>query len=363
MKRQVIKQNVGVDISKDDFKVCFFQLFLSKTKNSGMIQGQRIKGSKTFKNNLAGFNNFVKWIEKNRDEKVIVQITMEATGVYYEQLVHYLNDHQKEYHQSVVLPNMSKSYFKSWNTKSKTDKIDAKVLGKMGLERDLDKWAPMSSNSRKLKQLTRNRISILDQKTAVSNRMHALKFSYQPHKQVVKRLNQQLRLLKKQVKEAEKQIEKLFEEDDFLKERIEKICKVKGLGLITVATIIAETDGFNLFTSRGQLISYSGYDIVENESGSSIRGKTRISKKGNKFIRRALHFPSLSVIKYDSNFKNLWDRIFDRTKIKMKAYVSVQRKLLVLIYTLFKKNEEYNIHFKEKIAAEKAALNKELNVV
>jgi transposase len=342
MKRQVIKQNVGVDISKDDFKVCFYQLLI----DSKMKQQQRIKGSKTFKNTLPGFKNLVKWIEKHRDENVKIQITMEATGVYYEQLVHYIHQHQKDYHQSVVLPNMSKSYFKSWNTKSKTDKIDAKILGKMGLERDLDKWQPASANSRTLKQLTRDRVNLLEQRTALSNRLHALNHSFQPHKQVIKRLNQQLRLLKKQTKEVEKQIEQLIKKDDFLNEKIQNVCQIKGLGLITVATIIAETDGFNLFTSRGQLISYCGYDIVENESGSSIKGKTRISKKGNKFIRRALHFPALVVIKYDAIFRQLWDRIFERTKIKMKAYVAVQRKLLILIYTLFKKNQPYQPNFK-----------------
>lgn len=341
MKGQVIKQNVGVDISKDDFKVCFYQLLI----DSKMKQQKRIKGSKTFKNTFAGFKDFVKWIEKHRDKNVTVLITMEATGVYYEQLVHYLNNAKKDYHQSVVLPNMSKSYFKSWNTKSKTDKIDAKVLGLMGLERDLKKWEPSSDNSRTLKQLTRDRISLLGQKTALSNRLHALKHSFQPNKQVLKRINQQLKLLKKQIKEVEKQIEVVIKKDDFLNERIEKVCQVKGLGIITVATIVAETDGFNLFTSRGQLISYSGYDIVENESGSSIKGKTRISKKGNKFIRRALHFPALVVIKHDPAFRKLWDRVFERTRIKMKAYVAVQRKLLILIYTLFKKNEAYNPNF------------------
>jgi len=353
MNRQVIKQNIGVDISKDDYKISFYQLLIDLKKNQ---QQQRIKGSRTFKNTLSGFKDFLKWIEKHRDETVKVRITMEATGVYYEQLVHYLNDQKKGYHISVVLPNMSKSYFKSLNIKSKTDKIDAKFLGQMGLERDLKEWQPVSDHLRMLKQLTRDRVSLLAQKTALSNRLHALNHSYQPHKQVTKRLKQQLKFLKKQIKEVEQQIEQLITKDEYLNERVEKICEVKGLGKITVATIIAETDGFNLFTSRGQLISYSGYDIVENESGSSIKGKTRISKKGNKYIRRALHFPSLVVIKYDANFRQVYDRVFDRTKIKMKAYVAVQRKLLFLIYTLFKKNEKYDSNFKNKIDHQKSKI-------
>lgn len=338
MNRQVIKQNVGVDISKADFQTFFYQSVLEKNQVSN-----RVKGSKKFKNTLAGFTKFLVWIESKRSKDIEVRITMEATGVYYEQLVYFLSDRKEAYHVSVVLPNKSKAYFKSHNEKSKTDKIDAKLLGLMGLERDLDKWQPGCSNMRILKQLTRDRVNLLDQKITISNQLHALKHSYQPSVDVIKRSKQRIKLLTKQIKEVEKQIQQAVKSDIELNERIEKVCQVQGLGLTTVATIVAETGGFELFTSRGQLISYAGYDIVERESGSSIKGKTRISKKGNKHIRRALHFPALVVVKYDPFFRNLFNRVFERTKIKMKAYVAVQRKLLILIYTLFKKNEDYNL--------------------
>lgn len=338
MKPCVIKQNVGNDISKDDFKVCFYQLFSD--------QKRRIKGSKTFKNTLSGFSAFIKWVEKNRVKDVEVRLTIEATGVYYEQLVHYLHDHS-DYYISVVLPNMSKAYFRSLNLKSKTDKIDAKHLGLMGLERDLDSWSPASPNLHSLKQLTRDRVSLLEQKTASINRLHAVKHSYHGEKSVIRRLNQQIKFLEKQIKEVEKGIRNLIKKDEVLEAKVEKICTVKGLGITTVASIIAETNGFELFTSRGQLISYSGYDIVQKESGSSVKGKTRISKKGNKHIRRALHFPALVVVKHDQEFKQLFERLIERSHIKMKAYVGVQRKLLILIYTLYKKDEAYIPNYKD----------------
>lgn len=333
MKAKVIKQNVGNDISKDDFKVCFYQLLETQNK--------RIKGTRTFKNTLTGFTKFLKWVEKSRAKDVEVRITLEATGVYYEQLVYFLNDNS-DYYVSVVLPNMSKAYFKSLNVKSKTDAIDAKVLGQMGLERDLNKWSPATSNLRILKQLTRDRSSLVEQKTVIANRLHALNHSYQPHKTAVKHLNQQASLVKKQIKESEKQIVELIKADDVLNEKVENICSIKGLSITTVACVIAETGGFELFTSRGQLISYAGYDIVQNESGSSIKGPTRISKRGNKHIRRALHFPAIVAVKYNPELKRIYDRIFEKCFIKMKAYVPIQRKLLVLIYTLYKKNEKYD---------------------
>lgn len=334
-KARVIKQNVGVDISKDDFKVCFYHLDTN---------GRRfIKGSRTFKNFLAGFVDFMKWVEKKRKTDIEVRVTLEATGVYYENLVHFLNDN--DYYVSVVLSNQSKAYSKSLNLKSKTDKLDADMLGQFGIERDLRKWEPVSSKIRVLKQLTRDRENLLEEKTAMSNKIHALEHSFEPDKTVLKRANQRLSLIKKQITQVEKQIKMIIKTDDQIKEKIERICKIKGLGVVTVATIIAETNGFVLFTSRSQLMSYAGYDVVERQSGSSLNGKTRISKKGNRHIRRALHFPAITAVKYEPQFQQLFDRILDRTSIKMKGYVAVQRKLLLLIYALFKNDTIYDPNY------------------
>ncbi len=338
--RKVIKQNVGIDASKDDFKVVFYRLEQTGHK--------AINGSKGFANTLAGFASLMKWIEKKRVADLEVRITIEATGVYHENLVHFLNDNG--YYVSVILANQSKAYAKSLNLKTKTDEADAKMLGQMGIERDLFQWQPASTNMRILKQLTRDRVALLKEKTALGNKLHALNASFEPHKKVIKRLNQRLKLISKQLKEVEKEIAQTVKEDEVLQERVDNICKAKGLGITTVATVIAETNGFNLFTSRGQLISYSGYDVTQKESGTSIKGKPRISKKGNSHIRRALHFPAITIVKHELHFKHLFERVYERSGIKMKGYVAVQRKMLILIYTLFKNNVPYdpNYHTTEK---------------
>jgi len=271
-KQKVVKQNVGVDISKDDFKVCFYQ----RDSNDR----QFIKGTRTFKNTLTGFKEFYKWVNKKRSSEIGLHFTIEATGVYYENLVHFLVA-QTDYHISVVLPNQSKAYAKSLNLKTKTDKVDAKMLGQMGLERALKKWEPISDKMLLLKQLTRERVNLIDEKTALSNKLHALQHAFNSSKDVIKRLKQRLELIKKQ-------------------------------------------------------LSYAGYDVVQRESGSSI---------GNRFIRRALYFPAITLVKYEDRFKQLFDRVLSRSFIKMKAYVAVQRKALILIYTLFKKDQEYNPNF------------------
>ncbi len=332
MKPQIIKQNAGTDLSMNDFKVSFHQLFDT--------QKRRIKASRKFTNNIVGFKEFVKWVNKHKAPTVQVRVTLEATGVYYEQLVHFLNN-KTDFHISVLLPNKTSAYFKSLNIKSKTDEIDAKVLGQMGIERNLKAWQPISKQMRTLRQLTRFKTSLQETKTMVSNRLHAKDCSYQPCKQIVKQLKKQIRLFNRQIEETEHLIEELVQADSVLKERIDNVCKAKGFKTASVASIVAETDGFVLFTSRSQVVSYAGYDIVQHQSGTSINGKTRISKKGNRYIRKALFFPAMTLARFEPQFKRLYDRVYDRTKIKMKAQVAVQRKALVLIYTLFKNNEPY----------------------
>ncbi|WP_315814532.1 transposase [Paraflavitalea speifideaquila] len=123
---------------------------------------------------------------------------------------------------------------------------------------------------------------------------------------------------------------------------MEAINSIKGVGLISIATIIAETDGFTLFQNQAQLVSYCGYDVVKNQSGKR-QGNTKISKIGNSRIRRILFMPAFSVVRYNIKpFTDLYVRVYMRTLVKMKAYVAVQRKLLILIYTIWKKGESFN---------------------
>ena len=119
--------------------------------------------------------------------------------------------------------------------------------------------------------------------------------------------------------------------------------------MLTAATILAETNGFELFKNYKQLVSYAGFDVVERESGTST-GKTKISKKGNSHIRRALFMPAFVAVKHhEKPAIDLYNRTIEKHGIKMKSYVAVQKKLLVLVYHIWKKNEEYDPNYLEKI--------------
>jgi transposase len=331
----LLYQNLGIDIAAKNFRVCL------------MIKHQdlrsKIKGQRKFDNTPSGYKALQEWLSKKVNASQKLTITMEATGVYYERLAYYLHDLGYQVH--VLLPNRIKGYMKFLNLKSKTDKLEAKALAELGLDKRLPEWKPASPQMYTLKRLSRERNTLKEEKTAISNRLHAEQSCQKPDRMVIKRQKQRIALIDKQIKQVEEQMQKLAAKDEKLQQRIENICKIKGVAFVTVLAIIAETNGFELVKHKSQLVSYAGYDVVERESGSSIKGKTKISKQGNRHIRHALHFPAISVVKYHDEFKALYERVFDRTKIKMKGYVAVQRKLLVLIYTLYKNNTPYDPNY------------------
>jgi len=190
--------------------------------------------------------------------------------------------------------------------------------------------------------LTRYHQNLQESKTAFANQYHALQHSGYTSKEVTRQLNKSIAFIEKQIEQIKVAIASHIRRDGEVEQKVKNLCKIKGIDVLTVATIIAETNGFILFKSLGQLVSYAGYDVVENQSGMRT-GKTRISKKGNSRIRRILHMPAFNVVRYEQTpFVNLYERVYDKTKIKMKAYVAVQKKLLVMIYTLWNKNEAYN---------------------
>ena len=344
-----IKYGFGIDMAKDKFDCCL----------STIAAGQQvsIKARCTFTNTAAGFDAFLKWSKKNTPLTIPSVFLMEATGIYYEQLAWYL--YGKDCTVSVVLPNKAKKYKESLGLKSKTDRIDAQALSRMCCEQIHTPWKPISKSIYALRVVTRNIESITDMITATSNRLQALTYGMYRDKEVEKMLQKQLDLFEKQKQTLHKRVEQIVAEDPVLKQKFEQICSIKGLGMQSLAVIVAETNGFTAFESAAQLVSYSGYDVVENQSSKRV-GKTRISKKGNSHIRRAMYFPALNMVRYQvGGFVPFYSRIYERTKLKMKAYTAVQKKLLTIIYALWKKDQAFDPQYQWTAPIMKTAVDKE----
>ena len=335
-KLEILKYSVGIDVSKKVLQVCISQI--------DSLQNVVVKSTGSFNNDLSGFNSLLNWIPKHRkDVLASLTITMEATGIYHESCAFFF--HGKQMDVSVVLPNTSKKFMQSLNLKSKNDFIDSVGLARMGAERNLAKWAPISPNVYQLRTLIRHRQSITENLTRIENQLEGLRFSGYPSVEVTASLTRISEFLRDQCAALNKTIESIVKNDAMLLEQCEILASVKGVGTLTAATIIAETNGFIGFNNERQVVSYAGYDVIERQSGAKA-APTKISKKGNHHIRRILHMSSMSLINNKVEpFYNLWTRVYERTRIKMKAYVAVQRKLLTILYTLAKKKEKFDPEF------------------
>jgi transposase len=329
----MLKYSLGIDMSANNFHCCI----------SGIDEKQAVKiiATSKFSNTIAGFKALDSWMEKHRKvQSLPFVIAMEATGVYYENCAYYLS--QANYHVSVILPNKAKRYLQALGLKSKNDKIDAKGLSRMAAEQALEPWLPMSKFYFTLRGYTRQLQSLQELKTSVSNQLHAAERTMYQIVEVKKQLKSLIEKLTKQIEGMESTIKKHIDSDKEVKEKVERICAIKGVGITTVAVTIGETNGFTLFENISQIVSFVGYDVVDNQSGIRT-GKTKISKRGNSRIRRIMHMPAFNVIRYEvSPFIGLFNRTYEKHGVKMKSYVAVQKKLLVIIYTLWKNDESFN---------------------
>lgn len=334
------RQCLGLDVSKDKLDACFSKLCAD--------QSVKIQGTREFSNTPQGWNAVASWANRFRKDAAIpFVVVLEATGVYHEGVAYHLKG--SGFSVSVTLPNKSKNYARSLNVKTKTDRADAQVLARMGLERKMDVWQGPSGTLRTLKRLTRERDALLEHKTAVSNQLHATCHEHRAERQIIQRRQQHIAFLNAQIKAVETQIEQVLDGDAELRQRIENVCTIKGVGTLSAVCVVAEANGFDLIENKSQLVGYAGYDVVDRQSGTSVRGKTRISKKGNSHIRKALHFPALTASRHEPKLKNLYERVGARNpKVRMVGAVAVQRKLLVLIYTLYKTNKPFDSQYEEK---------------
>lgn len=325
------KYCIGIDVSKDSLECCIGSLDEDGHEELGK--------PRTLLNSESGFKQLLNWANEEIGgiRKIFV---MEATGVYYENLAYWLDGIGETV--VVVLPNKVKHWSKSLNVKTKTDRKDAQVLSRFGLSRVLQRWKMPSKLMREIKVLCREYRENKEKLGVLKNQLHSKQYSYGEMLNTEKRLKKQISLVEMHVLEVEAELRMLAMSDSALYDKIQKIETIPGVSFMTVICILAETNAFALVTNAKQLVSYAGLDVTHNQSGMKT-GKSRISKRGNSFIRNALYMPALCASRHNPLLKEFYSRLVSRKEAKKIAVTAVARKLLVLVYTLWKKEEEFKL--------------------
>jgi transposase len=331
MKKALLKQVVGIDVAQKELVVS-----LGKMDQGALTY---IYAYKTFVNNEKGFTAMILWVKKQTDADSPLRYVMEATGVYHEAVAYFLSD--KAYSVSIVMPNKITNFFRTLETKTVTDKSMSEAIALFGLEKKVEDWIQPKKVFRELRQITRERDQLIAERTILKNQLHAEQVEAHPSEQTINRIKIRIKVVNGQLKETLAEITAAIKNDTEIGQSVNLLTSIPGIGLLTAAVIMAETNGFELIRSKKQLTSYAGLDVKEKESGTSVKGKPRISKRGNRHLRKAMYMPALSAIRHSERYKAIFVRIVSRNSIKMKGAVAVQRKLLEMTYIIYKTQTPY----------------------
>ena len=312
----------GVDISKDVFDV-------SNIKSTHSV----------FSNDVKGFKKFAKKLTK---ETLVV---MEATGYYHYCLAQYL--YEQGYLVSVVNPLSVKRFIQMKLSKVKTDKSDARAICEYAMVNEVPLYTAKDKKQAECLQLFRLIDIYLKQSTALKNKLHGEKTLGIPSKAVYHSLNRSLKSILKEIKVLEEHLESLVKEEQ--QSQLTLLKSIPGMGVKTALMLIVMTDGFNRFENAKQLCSYAGITPIIRESGSSVRGRSRISKMGNKKMRNLLFLCSFSACKYNKGCREIYERIVSKGKSKKLALIAVSNKLLKQAFAIVKSGLPYDENFVSRL--------------
>ena len=277
---------LGIDVAKAKLDVAL-QLADGKVRN------------KVVDNHHEGFITLTDWIAKHHrpasHEKL--HVCMEATGVYWEAVAEYLAD--QGHTVSVVNPAQIKAFGRSQLIRTKTDKVDARLIAAFCATHRPLAWVAPTANVRELRALIARRDALTAMVTQEKNRL-----SVAPHS-VRADIEGHLTYLGKAMAEIDAAIGQKIDNDPDLKQQYALLDSVPGLGERTIPLLLSHYGGRDRFDCARQAVAFAGLDPRQHESGSSVRGKTRLSKIGHANIRRALYMPAMVVMT-----KTKWGKVF-----------------------------------------------------
>lgn len=312
---------IGIDISKDVFDV-----YDSKT------------GYRQYGNTRLGIREFAKTLSNDH------WCVMEATGCYHQQLALFL--YESSFRLSVVNPLVVKRFIQMKLNHVKTDKSDAKMISHYGQEQSQTLWCPDPPYVESCKMIQSVTQLYFKQSTAIKNKIHALESRGHKRSKMLNSLKRTLKTLSKEIHILEEQLEVVIKENE--KELYTHIKSIPGIGKKTAILLIISTNGFKGFESSKQVSSYLGLAPNERTSGSSVRGKSYISKRGHPMVRNHLFMCSFTACEYNPQCKALYNRIVNKGKSKKLALIAVCNKLIKQAYGIAKSGIEYDRNFISK---------------
>jgi transposase len=311
---------LGLDIAK-------------KTLQAALLVGDKLR-HKQFTNDQAGFAALSAWLTKQGVAHT--HVCLEATGSYSDAVARFL--HQAGHRLSLVNPARIKAFAQSRLVRTKNDKVDAGLIARYCLEAAPAAWTPPAAETIELQALMRHLDALEETRGQLRNRL-----TDGPQ---IEPVLASLRTLIAQVEaESERvwqQVREHIKAHPQLKEQATLIDSIPGIGELTAAKLLGEITQLASYCSAAQVVAYAGLNPQERQSGTSIKGQSRISKTGNARLRKALYMPAISALQHNPLIRALGERLKARGLAPLAIVAAAMRKLLHLVFGVIKSGKEFN---------------------
>lgn len=315
---------VGIDVSKRKLDVC-------------MARGDKFK-SKALSNAPTGHRQLLDWLNDRGLDQADTPICLEATGPYSEAVATVLAD--AGWRVSVVNPARVKGFAQSQLSRNKTDKADARLLAVFARSVELERWSPPSHAQRALRQLVDRLQALIDMRQQEWNRLEAL--AQTTPGSVEKMVQEHIAWLEQQIARVQSDIDDHIDQNPDLKQDAELIGSIPGIGDKTVARVLAFVGDVRRFKSAKSFAAYLGVTPQQRQSGSSLRGRTMMSRTGHAAARKSLYMPGLVAVRYNPVIAAMAERLRDRGLAPKAIVGASMRRLAHMIYGVIKSGQPFN---------------------
>jgi len=317
---------LGIDIAKNKFDVHLRRCADSELRLTG-----------TFSNNAKGFQALRQWLGKHTPCSLNqLHVCLESTSRYGDALARFV--HNQGCLVSLVNPRRTRCYANLQLTRTVNDTIDARLIAEFcASERaTLRLWEPLSPGHQQLRDLTRARQALVEDRERFANRLETAAGLAR------KTFQKQLQALERQIKQLDKAIEQFVKLDPQLYHPIQLADTVTGVGLITAATVIAELPPMDKIHQADQAVALFGLDTIKKTSGTSVNTSARLSRMGSRYGRRALYMPAVCALRFNPIVRQLGLRLERKGRTGKYVIVAAMRKLLRLIFGVVKQGKPFD---------------------
>ena len=299
-----------------------------------------------YPNDPSGWDSLAGEITKLREQWGLdgVHLVMEPTGGYEQPLA--LFAHDRGWVVSLPNPRKVREWARGIGRRAKTDRTDAQMLARYGVEAKPSAWEPLPEEVKQLRELLERKDDLRKMLGEEKNRRHALQSQGEYRGPVADSMERVIEYLEQELSRIEELIREHVENHPNLKEDVARLQQVPGIGSKNVLYVLITLYRWGSLTgyqgSAKGLAAYVGLDPVHYSSGNSVRRTPHISRQGNTESRRYLYMGALGGIRGNNSLREFYLRLVHRGKPKKLALVAAARKILVWAWAVFRDHTTFD---------------------